>query len=306
MNYMKRILTVLVILLGIKSYAQQDPMYTQYMYNTMAINPAYAGSKDALSILGLYRAQWVGLDGAPNTQTLSAHMPVGGHDMGLGITFLNDKIGATNQTQLFLNYSYPINLSWTSKLRFGLSFGMSVFQSHAADLNNRVPTDQSIFNYTGKIFPNVGLGLFYYGEKGYLGLSIPKLFKNFVKGPNELEVGRVRQHFFLMGGYVYYIDDFTKFKPSFMLKMVSGAPISLDLSANVYFNDHLGLGLAWRNQDAISGIVQYYFSSGLNLSYSYDFITSPLRHFNGGSHEFMIGYDIGTIGKRRIYSPRFF
>ena len=302
----KQIILLAGILLGMQLHSQQDPMYTQYMFNMLSVNPAYTGSKDAISILGLHRTQWVGIEGAPTTQTLSIHGPVYGKNMGLGLSLVNDAIGKTHQTQVFIDYSYMIHLSGNSKLRFGLQGGFSVFQTNYNNSTIREGGDNSIFNYTGKLLPNIGVGLFYYGERGYLGLSMPKLLTNYVKGNNDVEVGRVRRHLFFEGGYVFDLNDKIKFKPSFMLRAVYGAPLSLDLSGMFYLYDHLGLGLAMRREDSFSGLINYYFDNGLFLGYAYDFTRTPLRNYSRGTHEFALGYDFGLLSKKKIRSPRFF
>ncbi len=303
---LKCFLKIVVILWGVHVSAQQDPMYTQYMFNTLSVNPAYAGSKDAISLMGLFRTQWVGLEGAPVTQTLSFHMPLFDYNMGLGLSLLNDKIGATNQTQMFGDYSYRIYLGDNSKLQLGLKAGISFFRSTLTPLKNRVPGDPSVFDYKGKILFNVGVGVFYFNDKGYLGVSMPKLLKNYVRGQNEIEIGEVRRHLFLIGGYVFDISEGTKFKPSFMLRMVSGAPVSVDLSAMFYFYDKLGLGLAMRREDSFSGLINYYFDRSLFLGYAYDFTRTELRNFSSGTHEIVLGYDFQLLSRRRVYSPRFF
>jgi type IX secretion system PorP/SprF family membrane protein len=228
--------------------------------------------------------------------------------MGLGLSLLNDNIGATNQTQLFVDYSYRIHLGFygKTKLQFGIKAGLSLFSSSLTPLENRDPNDPTVFDYKGKLLPNVGVGLFYYGEKGYLGLSVPKLLKNYVKGVNEIEVGEVKRHLFFTGGYVFDIGQITKFKPSFMVRMVSGAPISVDLSAMFYFYDKLGLGLAMRREDSFSGLINYYFDNSLFIGYAYDFTRTELRDYSHGTHEIVIGYDFPVGQRMRIYSPRFF
>jgi len=295
-----------VFLLGMGLHAQQDPMYTQYMFNSLSVNPAYAGSRDALSVLALYRNQWAGLEGAPKTATFTLHGPLYRKNMGLGLTLLNDGIGSTNQTMVFLDYSYMVHLSGATKLRFGLKGGFSIFQSRNGDLLNRESNDPTVFDYTGKLLPNIGVGIYYYGERGYLGLSMPKLLTNYVKGSNEVEIGRVKRHLFLMGGYVFDLSDRVKFKPSFLVKAVYGAPVGVDLSGIFYLYDKLGLGVAWRREDAISGLIHYYFNPSFYVGYAYDYIRTPLKDFSNGSHEFMLGYDFLLMSRDKIRSPRFF
>ncbi len=306
-----KILTVILILLfGFESFGQQDPMYTQYMYNTLAVNPAYAGSRDALSITALLRQQWVGITGAPSTQSLVMHSPIYNDNMGLGLSVINDKIGPTQQTQVYADYSYTIQTSDNAKLAFGLKAGLSIYQADLTQLHSIAGGDQNIYNIDNKLLPNVGVGVFYYNDKGYLGLSAPKLFQPNISIYNSststVSNAVLRRHYFLIGGYVFDLSEKIKFKPSFLLKAVEGAPLSADLSANFFFNNKFGLGLAHRFDDSFSGLLQYYVTPQFRIGYAYDFTTTELRHYNSGSHELMLGYDFNFVDDNRIRSPRFF
>ena len=306
-----KILTVILILLfGFESFGQQDPMYTQYMYNTLAVNPGYAGSRDALSITALLRQQWVGITGAPSTQSLVMHSPIYNDNMGLGLSVINDKIGPTQQTQVYADYSYTIQTSDNAKLAFGLKAGINIYQADLTQLHSITGGDQHIYNVDNKLLPNVGVGVFYYNDKGYLGLSAPKLFQPNISIYNSststVTNAVLRRHYFLIGGYVFDLSEKIKFKPSFMLKAVEGAPLSADLSANFFFNNKFGLGLAHRFDDSFSGLLQYYVTPQFRIGYAYDFTTTELRHYNSGSHELMLGYDFNFVDDNRIRSPRFF
>ncbi len=306
-----KILTVILILLfGFESFGQQDPMYTQYMYNTLAVNPGYAGSRDALSITALLRQQWVGITGAPSTQSLVMHSPIYNDNMGLGLSVINDKIGPTQQTQVYADYSYTIQTSDNAKLAFGLKAGLSIYQADLTQLHSIAGGDQNIYNIDNKLLPNVGVGVFYYNDKGYLGLSAPKLFQPNISIYNSststVSNAVLRRHYFLIGGYVFDLSEKIKFKPSFLLKAVEGAPLSADLSANFFFNNKFGLGLAHRFDDSFSGLLQYYVTPQFRIGYAYDFTTTELRHYNSGSHELMLGYDFNFVDDNRIRSPRFF
>jgi len=293
----------------LESNAQQDPMYTQYMYNTLSVNPGYAGSRDALSVTGLLREQWVGIDGAPSTQTLTVHSPVYSDNMGLGLSVINDVVGPIHQTMLFADYSYSIRTTDNAKLAFGLKAGVNVFQADLLSLHPQQGGDAAIYNISNKLLPNVGVGLYYYSDKGYIGLSAPKLLEQTI---DEYETlleeynNKERRHYFLIGGYVFDLSENIKFKPSFLVKAVVGAPISIDLSGNFLFNDKLGVGLAHRLDDSFSGLLQYYVTPQFRIGYAYDFTITELRHYNSGSHELMLGYDFMFIEDTRIRSPRFF
>jgi len=303
------ILTVLIFFMMIWNIrSQQDPMYTQYMYNTLSVNPAYAGSRDALSITGLLREQWVGIDGAPSTQTLTIHSPVYSDNMGLGLSVVNDEVGPIHQTMLFADYSYSIQATETSTLAFGLKAGVNIFQADLLSLTPNEGGDPAIYNVDNRLLPNIGVGVYYYSDKGYIGVSAPKMLEQMI---NEYIDGTVtenkeRRHYFLIGGYVFDLSEDVKFKPSFLLKAVVGAPLSVDLSANFLIRDKLGVGIAHRLDDSFSGLLQYYVTPQFRIGYAYDFTITELQDYNSGSHELMLGYDFIFVDDTRIRSPRFF
>lgn len=304
-NRLHRLFTIIWLLLGVGLYAQQDPMYTQYMFNTLSVNPGYAGSFDALSVLGLYRTQWVGLPGAPVTQTFTIHSPLGYSNAGLGLSVVNDVVGPVHQTQVFLDYSYAIKVSETSKLRFGLKGGLGFYEGLLEDLDSEVPGDKYIVNFKGKIMPNIGIGLYYYGERGYLGLAAPKLLTpRFTV--NNVDFGQLKRHYFLIGGYLFDVGNNLVFKPSFLVKAVEGAPLSIDLSGMLYIAERIGLGLSYRMDDSFSGLLQFFVTPSLRIGYAYDYTLTPLRHYGKGTHEVSLGYDFWYRSKQRIHSPRFF
>ena len=297
-----------VVLLNLESFAQQDPMYTQYMYNPLSVNPGYAGSREALSIVGILREQWVGIDGAPSTQSLNLHSPIFNDNMGLGLSVINDKIGPIHQTMLFADYSYSIQTTYNAKLSFGLKAGVNIFQADLLSLTPDQGGDPAMYNIDNKLLPNIGVGVFYYSDKGYVGLSAPKLLEQMLYEYNTSVIteNKERRHYFLIGGYVFDLSEQVKFKPAFLLKAVVGAPISIDLSANFLFRDKLGVGVAHRLDDSFSGLLQYYVTPQFRIGYAYDFTLTELRNYNSGSHELMLGYDFKFVRYNRIYSPRFF
>ena len=301
------VITVLLLLLSYDGVAQQDPMYTQYMYNTLSVNPAYAGSRDALSLTGLLREQWVGIKGAPSTQTLTMHSPIYSDNMGLGLSVVNDQVGPIHQTMLFADYSYSIQATANSKLAFGLKAGINLLQANLTGLHSNQGNDQAIYDVDNRLLPNVGVGVYYYSDKGYVGISAPKLLQQRISSSNNnLDDDLQRRHYFLIGGYVFDLSENIKFKPAFLIKAVQGAPLSIDLSGNFFFNDKFGIGLAHRFDDSFSGLLQYYVTPQFRIGYAYDFTMTELRHYNSGSHELMLGYDFNFIEDTRIRSPRFF
>ena len=300
-------LLLLVLMSSLTVSAQQDPMYTQYMYNTLSVNPAYAGSRGALSLTGLVRKQWVGIDGAPSTQTLTMHSPVFSDNMGLGLSVINDQVGPIHQTMLFADYSYSIQTTDNAKLAFGLNAGINILEANLAGLQSTQAGDLAIYD-SNKLLPNVGVGVYYYSQKGYVGLSAPKLLEQELMEYKEGEVtqNKERRHYFMIAGYVFDLSSDLKFKPSVLVKAVPGAPLSIDLSGNFFIREKLGIGLAHRLDDSFSVLLQYYITPQFRVGYAYDLTTTELKDYNSGSHELMLGYDFNFIDNTRIYSPRFF
>jgi type IX secretion system PorP/SprF family membrane protein len=311
-NYYLSILVIMVLGMSQVTYSQQDAQYTQYMYNTMSINPAYAGSRDVLSFVGLYRTQWVGLDGAPKTFTLSGHSPLG-KNVGLGVNVVNDEIFITKETYLDVAFSYTLNLSDIKKLAFGIKAGGHLLDVDSNRLNtgafNPGDSEAEIF-IDNKFSPQIGLGAYYYTDKYYLGFSAPNVletehFDESGVNNGSFATAKERIHFYLMSGYVFDLSETVKFKPSGLFKVVDGAPLQLDLSANVLFNDKFTLGAAYRWSAALSAMVGFQLTDQLMLGFAYDRDSTELRQYNDGSFEFMLRYELFKR-KDRMLSPRFF
>ena len=286
------------------SVAQQDPQFTNYMYNTMSVNSAYAGSRGHLSIFGLHRSQWVGLDGAPQSQSFSIDSPVG-RNVGLGLSLVTDRLGPSDETYLDGNFSYTINLSNNRRLSFGAKLGgrlLNIDWSRGTSQNPDVVFQQNVNN---KFLPTIGAGIYLHSDKSYLGVSIPNFLTNEHYDEVQESLAAERLHFFLIGGTVMDMSESVKFKPAFFLKHVVGAPLIFDLSANFMFNDNLRLGLAYRWDDSVSGLIGFQLTEKLLIGYSYDFTTTDLQQFNSGTHEIMLRFEL--ISKdRKLKSPRFF
>lgn len=308
-----------LVVLGLRTenaVAQQDAQYTQYMYNTLSINPAYAGSRGGVSILGLHRSQWVGLDGAPRTQTISIHSPIGeSRRVGLGLNIVNDEIFITNETYIDIDFSYTIPTSDRGKLAFGLKGGVHLLDVNYSETNpfqngDALATDQA--NIDNRFSPQVGVGLFYYTDKYYLGLSAPNLLRteHFDESDNSNNqnttfLARERVNYYLTSGYVFDITQDFKFKPAGLVKLVSGAPLQVDITANALLYDKLTLGLAYRWSAALSGLVGFQVTDGLMLGFAYDRDTTDLDQFNDGSYEVFLRFEIFK-NPQRLLSPRFF
>jgi len=285
--------------------AQQDSQYTQYMYNTLAFNPAYAGSRDCLSIYGLYRNQWVGLDGAPVTNNFSVHSPVG-QKVGLGLSFLNDKIGPMKENSITANFSYTIDASELYHLAFGLSATADFLNIDFSKLNIYNPEDtQFQNNIDNKFSPNFGVGVYGYSDNSYIGISVPNILEtnHFKTNPNS--VIKRKMHLNFMFGYVFSINDYFKFKPAMLVKAVVGAPLQLDLSSNFLYNDFFTLGLGYRWDASISAMAGFQITDGFFAGYSYDADTSGLGNYNSGSHEIFLRFELFNKFNR-VINPRFF
>jgi type IX secretion system PorP/SprF family membrane protein len=310
----QNILIALGLLVGIYCTAQQYPQFTQYMYNHSIINPAYAtASEGTINFGALYRTQWVGLEGAPKTGSFFAHTPIN-EKMEVGISFVNDNIGdVVTENNIFVDYAYILRLNETSKLSLGLKGGFTFFKTNFTDFSlqsGNASTDVAFNENISKTFPNVGLGTFYFTDTYYVGLSIPNLLTSkHIETENGIASTGVQDiHFFLTGGYVFDISQNLKFKPAFMTKAVKGAPLSIDLTANVLINNRIEAGLGYRIDDAVTGLVNFKVIPELRIGYAYDYTTTNLGDFNSGSHEIMILFDLDFLNIKKGFdrSPRFF
>ena len=294
-----------MLLVGLVSYSQQDAQYTQYMYNTETVNPAYAGSRGVMSIFGLYRTQWVGLDGAPKTGAFSINSPIENTNLGVGVTFVNDQIGPTVDNTIAADISYTIQTSEMYKLSFGIKGTADLFNLDVTKLNYTDQADPLLQNLHNNFSPNVGAGVYFHSDKSYLGLSIPNFFQTKRYSDNDIAVYKERMNLYVIGGYVFDLSPDLKFKPAFLAKTVEGAPLQLDLSGNFLINDKFMLGAAWRWSAAASFMAGFQISDGLYIGYGYDLDTTKLAHYNSGSHEVFLRFELFKR-QNRIVSPRFF
>jgi type IX secretion system PorP/SprF family membrane protein len=293
------------MLVGMVSYSQQDAQYTQYMYNTINVNPAYAGSRGVMSIFGLHRTQWVGLDGAPVTNAFSVNSPIENTNLGVGLSFVNDRIGPTVENTISTDISYTIPVSETYKLSFGIKGTANLFSFDREKLNIQNQADPLLQSLSNNFSPNVGAGAYFHSDKSYLGLSVPNFFQTKRYNDNDYAVYKERMNAYLIGGYVFDLSPNLKFKPAFLGKMVQGAPLQLDVSGNFLINDKFVLGAAWRWSAAASLMAGFQVSDGLYIGYGYDLDTTKLAHYNSGSHEIFLRYELFKR-QDRIVSPRFF
>ena len=297
---------ILLWLATVSAFAQQDAQYTQYMYNTININPAYAGSRGVMSVFGLHRTQWVGLDGAPVTNAFSISTPIENSRIGIGLSFVNDKIGASDHNKISADVSYAIPVFDEGELSFGIKatadlLNVDYNKLHRYDLN-----DSKFQNNIDNAFsPNIGAGIYYYTDKMYVGFSVPNFLEVSHFDDNSSTAVTERLHYYLIGGYVFDVSPSVKFKPAFLTKAVSGAPLQVDLSANVLLQDKFTLGAAWRWDAAVTAMAGIQLTEMLFVCYSYDLETTRLANYNKGSHEILLRFDLFSR-HTNIITPRFF
>jgi type IX secretion system PorP/SprF family membrane protein len=289
-------------------HAQQDPMVSQYMFNGLYLNPAYAGSHDYWTSTISYRNQWVGFDGAPQTMIGAVDGPIKDKNMGLGMTLLHDQIGVTKQNTAIVNYSYQIKTSATTKFAMGINAGISQFSAKLTDLT--VWDEDKVFqnDLTSKVLPRFGVGMYYYGKKHYMGLSIPTLFayqKDMNFNFDLTKASFLRRHYLFTAGYVFETSKDIKIKPSVLLKYVQNAPVQADFNLATVYKDKIWAGISYRTNDAFAIILEYQSNEHFRVGYAYDMTTSKLRNYSNGSHEIMIGWDFGK-DLVKVKSPRYF
>ena len=307
---MKKLLKLFTICIfsATSAHAQQDPMVSQYMFNGLYLNPAYAGSHDYWSSTLTFRNQWVGLEGAPETAIAAVDGPISAKNMGLGLILLHDKIGVTRQNTAILNYAYQLKLNKNSKLAFGINAGFSQFNARLTDLT--VWDQDQVFDsdITSKVIPRLGVGAYYFGKKHYVGISIPTLFA-YQKDLNfNFDLSRasfLRRHYLLTAGYVFDVAKNLKLKPSVLFKYVENTPLEVDFNLSAVYQNKFWLGTSFRTYDAVAVILEYQTNSFFRVGYSYDITVSKLRKYSNGSHEIMIGIDFGKE-LVKVKSPRYF
>ncbi|PKD19240.1 hypothetical protein APR41_16765 [Salegentibacter salinarum] len=298
-------LLIFCLMFSVSALAQQLPQFTQYMYNTISINPAYAGSRDGFSITALNRNQWAGVSGAPNTQTLSVHSPLTNDKVGLGLSVINDKTGYENYTYAYGDFAYRLDFNNNISLAMGLKAGMSYY-----NLDEELFNDQQVLNdpffedQFNKWTPNFGIGFYLSAQNWYIGASAPKLINNNNHEYNEF-LAMEQIHYYLTGGYVFDLNENLKFRPTTLLKMTSGAPLSVDFSGTMIFHEKFYMGANWRIEDALGAFLDVELFDGFRAGYAYEYSISDIRPYTSGSHEILLIYEF-RFQKTRYKSPRFF
>ena len=291
--------------------AQQLPQFTQYMYNTISINPAYAGSRETLSVVGLHRSQWLGLEDGPTTQTISVHSPLRNDRVGIGFSFINDELGYENFTYFYGDFSYTLPIGKEAKLAFGLKAGFTQYNIDQSLLDDPTVINDPFFDdVSNRWSPNLGIGAFLHSNRWYIGLSAPRILNtDYNKGRTGSVdyVALERVSYYFTGGYVFDLSATTKFKPAMLLKATNGAPLSFDITANFLFNETFWLGASYRINEsaaALGGIADFQVSKQVRIGYAYEYPISEIRAYTSGTHEILLMYEL--FKSKRIKSPRFF
>ena len=307
---MKKILYVFFAFLGLYQMAagQQEPQYSQYMFNQLALNPAYAGSRGTLSGTLLFRKQWWGFDGAPVNANISLHKPSANEQHGFGFNFVHDRLGVVQQNFLELSYAYQLELG-KAKLSLGLSGGFTNYQNRFSEVTTRDP-DQIIPNANLTAWlPRVGTGAYFRTEKFYVGVSTPNLLSGrYFRFNNTLVqdiADRQRSHLFAMVGGVIPLNETLDLRPSMVWKYVNNAPMQFDLNTTMFFSKTFGVGVGYRTGDAVIMMLEYISPKYFRFGYAFDYSLNPVQSVSAGSHEFMVGMDI-SWGRSRFLTPRFF
>ncbi|PWA10315.1 PorP/SprF family type IX secretion system membrane protein [Flavobacterium laiguense] len=305
-----RIIGLIALLVSVAGYAQQDAQYTQYMYNTIVVNPAYAGSRQSMSIFALHRAQWVGLEGAPVTNSISINTPINGNKVGLGLSIVNDQIGPSDENEIAVDFSYTIQALGDYKMSFGLKASANLLNVDFTKLDQYPGTPILEENIDNKFSPNIGVGFYLHSDNSYIGISAPHLIEteHFDKSATSSSTSHIateKINYYLIAGYVFELSPSVKFKPSLQAKYVQGAPLQVDVSANFMMNEKFVAGLAYRWSAAMSAMVGFQASDSWFIGYSYDFDTTALANYNSGSHEIFLRYELFNKYDK-IISPRFF
>ncbi len=305
MNNCAKWIVVLLMLAGNTVKAQQEPTYTQYMFNTQTINPAYAGTWGTTGFMALAREQWTGIENAPSTQTFSFQTLHKNENVGLGLNIINDKFGLEKRLSVFGDYSYLVQIDEELKLRLGLKVGFSSYSNNLSSYDVIESDPRFMGSSKYQFMPNFGVGAFLYKEKYYFGLSVPKIVNNEFKAENNYSTQAEIRNLFIMGGYVFNLSDRIKFKPTMLGKMTAGAPVQLDFTGNFLIADRFWLGAMVRTGDSFGFLAQWVISNKLRFGYSVDFTTSRLRSYQNGTHEVMISYEISRM-KDQLLSTRLF
>ncbi len=308
MNKLKRTSFFLLFIVGLTSsiYSQQEALTTQYMFNGLSINPAMAGSDDNLSVTGIIRSQWVGIDGAPNTQVFSIHSPMRSDNYALGLNVTHDKIAVTGRTTIAPSYAYRLHFKNGAILSMGLQASIMNYNAGLTDLNPKDGTDDVFTTDVNTWLLNFGFGAFYYTNKYYIGISAPMLLNsNYSSSGDKISEAKLTRHYYLTAGYVFDLDKNYHLKPSLLVRYSEGTYLTADFNLNLYYKRYFGVGVSYRTNESISGLFELFINSQFMIGYAYDYILSDIQMATTGSHEIMINY-IFPYNEKRVVTPRYF
>jgi type IX secretion system PorP/SprF family membrane protein len=308
---MRKIISLgLFLVFAMTAIAQQDAMFTHYMFNTLDINPAYAGSRNAMSIVGIHRSQWTGFDGAPVTQSISMNTPLFREEFAGGFSVMNDKIGPIKTSSINLDFAYRMKINETSKLAFGVNGGINMFQGSFSDVVINNTNDESFQNNAkGRVLPNFGFGMYYSNQKFYAGLSTPKLVQNnyYSRSATDYKIFSSQRHYYFIAGALLNLSPTVKFRPSMLVKATPGAPMELDLTSSFVIKDLIWAGAMYRTGDAVGLLAGVNINKQMQLSYAFDWSFGiNLGQNRSGSHEIMLRYEMVYKDEEKIRSPRYF
>lgn len=305
---MKKLATIVVFMtLVINANAQQEAMYTHYAFNMLSVNPAYAGSREAMTLTALHRSQWVGFEGAPQTESFTIHSPIAKNNMGLGLSFINDKIGPINNTGFQGCYAYKLKFNYGGKLALGINGGVNLLQADLTGLQAANQNDVTLTNTRNQVMPNFGFGAYYTYTKFFAGFSIPSLIKNKLDPTSPTGLNLEERHTYITGGVNLDVTKNIAFKPIALIKMVKGAPLQTDLTGLIIINKTVEIGGMYRSGDAYGLIVGYNLPNHIRVGYSFDWSMGvKTARVNSGSHELILRYDFISKARKRIVSPRYF
>ena len=312
-NYIRKglvkvILSVLFVGCGMGLYAQQDPVFNQYMNNLLTIQPAYAGMSGYLNVTAMSRIQWVGFDGAPRTNTFTIQGPFKKYNVGLGLSIITDRFGPVRQTGVYADYSFRVLLDNDQYVSFGIKGGFNRYEALLSDLSVHDPNDPVVaFDINKKYLPNFGVGFLWHADNFFLGASVPKIFRNKITSDSGASVYQEEMNFYAMGGYVFDVTDNVKFKPTILARWSQNTPAIVDFSANALISERVWIGATYRLENSYGLLFQIFVSSSVKLGYAYDLTTFRPSQYNAGTHEFMLSYDFPVKRKRFCrFTPRYF
>jgi len=307
-NSFPAVLLLVIMITARQGSAQQNPLFTQYMFNGLVINPAYTGSHESMTTTFAVRSQWTGLKGAPQTQVASVHSPLKLSRSAAGAVFVHDEVSVINQYMAYGTYAYRIPVSKAGKLSVGGQAGVTYYQANLSELNiltsNGQP-DPTFYQNESRLMPNLGIGIYYYSKKSYVGLSLPTLINNRWNNQDAYTQARQKRHYFLSAGHVFPLSPGLKFKPNVLLKWEEGGPFQYDINANMLIRETLWIGVSYRMEDSVDGLIELNLNNQLSLGYSYGYPISSIAAVQSGTHEVVLNYRINR-NKHVVFSPRYF